>query len=841
MRNTLYCLFFFCFSLHALAQQETVVTGRVREKDRQEPIPFVSIGFKGTTIGTTSDFEGNFTLRTTQPVDSIIVTYVGYTTVRRAINRGQRQNITIDMQEQTNDLLEVVVTPGENPALRIIRGAEAHRDQNDQRNLTAYEYDSYSKMDLSLNNISDQMKNKKIFKPIRDLFDTAYQMKNEEGKYILPVFISETYSRYYYQRDPSKTKEIVKASSSTGIGVTEKSYVTDLLGTSFVQFNFNQNWLRILGKDFISPIASGGNSYYIYTLLDSVDIDGMKCYKIKLNLRREEDLGFLGTIWITDSTFAIKRIHVEISPNANLNFIDRMKIQQEMMPTATGQWLPAKTRMIIEIARIREDASGMVAKLYTSNSNTIVNTPKPASFYDFTIEKADDVYEKDSTFWQSVRPEQFTAIENQMFQRVDSVRNLPVVKTYIDIVRTITEGYYRIGGFDWGPYIFLYGYNAVEGNRFRIGFKTNQFFNQHLVLRAYVAYGTRDEKFKYSLGTDYIFSRRRWTAGGISYKYDYDLLGITDVPGVASNLFATANIINPRARINETIEYRAHFITAPKRDWTFRAVFQNNYFKPLGRFAFAYDPDLDLSTPVMESFTNTLVTVEARYAYKETMVVRGNDRVRLVASRVPVLTLQYGRGLKGVFGGQFNYNRVSLNISQHLGTGFLGNADFSLTGGKIFGSLPYPLLDIPRGNQSAIYSDYNFSLMNLYEFVSDEFVHLFYIQHFEGLFFNRIPVLKKLGWRNFAAVKGAYGHLSDENARKNFVSSYDQLAPPVKPGGERLSAVHVFTDKPYVEACAGIENIFHFMSLSYVQRLTYNSPSPRIRNWGINVGFRFAF
>ncbi len=842
-------LLFFCLAFTAMkAQQETVVKGRVFEKGKPEPLPFVSMYFKGTKTGTTTDFDGNFILRTNQPVDTLVISYVGYKTVKKKIRSGQVQQFNVEMESNSKELQEVVIRPGENPALRIIRKAQENRDKNDQRNLSAYEYDSYNKVDVSLNNISEKMKEKKIFAPIKGLFDTTAQMKNEEGKYILPIFISESFSRYYYQENPSKTKEIVKASSSTGIGVGEKSYVTDLLGTSLLQFNFNQNWMRFLGKDFISPIAFGSNTYYIYTLLDSVDIDGVKCYKIRLNLRREEDLGFLGTMWITDSTFAIKRIHVEISKSANINFIDRLKIQQEMQQTESGQWLPSKTRVIIEIARISEESSGMVCKMYTVNSNIVVNKPKAPGFYDYLIEKEEDVFEKDTSFWQIVRPEKFTTVETQMFRMVDSVKTLPVIKTYVDIIRIVVEGYHRSGGFDFGPYVFLIGYNDVEKLRFRVGFRTNQFFSKNWQFKAYAAYGTGDNRLKGSVGADRIFSKRRWTVAGISYKNDYDLLGITDNTGQlggTSNLFAAINIGNPRARINHTIEYKAHFLIAPKRDWTYRLTFQNTYFKPLGRFSFTYD--MDGSGPpsagnLINSFTNSVALFDIRYAYKEMMVVRGNDRVRMVRSRFPVLTLQYGRGLKGVWGGQYDYQRVSLNITQHLTTGVMGNADININTGKIFGSLPYPLLDIPRGNQSFLYTDFNYSLMNMYEFASDQFVQAMYIQHFEGLFTNRVPLLKKLHLRNFMTVKTAYGKLSDANKRRNFIDEYDALggSMPGRDPGERLSDVHAFKRLPYVEASIGFENILRILSLSYVHRLTYLEMR-HARKWGINLGLKIDF
>jgi hypothetical protein len=409
----------------------------------------------------------------------------------------------------------------------------------------------------------------------------------------------------------------------------------------------------------------------------------------------------------------------------------------------------------------------------------------------------------------------------------------------------VLDGHYRVGKLDWGPYVFLAGYNEVENVRVRLGFKTNAGFSQNCQLRSYVAYGFADEKIKFGLGGDYILSKRKWTTIGAAYKDDYDILGVTDNTGsfvqknATSNIFAALSFAVPHARINRTIDYRANVVTQPFRNWSFQAIVQNTYFSPLGHFYFAYkenpsEPQNTMNT--RNDFTYTAATIEARYAYKEVMVLRGIERVRLVRAKAPVLTFTYSRGIKGPLGGQFDYDKVQLNISQHIATGVLGNANYSFTVGKIFGRLPYPMLDVPRGNQTFLYSENNYSLMNLYEFVADQYYHFSYVQHFEGLLFNRIPVLKKWKLRNYALVKATYGNLSAENK---------ELLPIVTRDGKPISPVMVFSDnEPYVEAGYGIENIFRFFTIGMVHRLTYIGDQynyRHVRKWGINLGIRFSF
>ncbi len=835
-------LFACIFSVDPTFAQETVVKGRVMERGKPESLPFVSIYIKGTQKGTSSDFEGNFTLRTTAVGDSIVFSYVGYKTLIKKITPGITQTIKVEMEPDSKTLGDVIIIAGENPALRIIKKAAEYKSLHNQTSLICFDFDSYTKIDIAMNNISEKTKNNALFKPLKSLFDTANQIRNEEGKYILPIFISETYSHFYQSNKPALSKEVIKASDINGFLAEQGSYVLDVLGSSVLEFNFNTNWVGILGKQFLSPIADGGSTYYIYTLTDSVEIDGYKCYKIKLNLRREEDLGFLGTLWITDSSFALKRVDLELAPSANINFIERLKIQQEMVETEGGKWLPSKTRGILDLAQLTENSSSFIAKMYRSNNNFVVDSIKPPSFYDRMIERDENMLNRDTAYWDSVRTEPFSVTEKQMINMIDSVKNVPVVKTYLDIIQMFAEGYYTRNGskFDIGPNILIVGYDEVEHWRVRVGFKTNNRFSKNWCLRAYTAYGFNDDKFKFGAGVTRVLSHKQWTTLSAFYKNDYEVMGVLDMTNVqlhntpASNLFTSFSFFSPTARLNATVDYRLQLLTSLKRHVTFKLTLQNTYYNPIGSFVFAYKLDpTKPATPdnVKNDFTYTAATFEARFAYKEVMVVRGMDRIKMVTSKAPVVTLLYSRGMKDVLNGDFAYHKVQMNVEQHVVAGVLGTGDFSATVGRVFGTLPYPLLEVPRGSATFIYSDMNYSLMNLYEFAADEYYGFRYVHKFEGLFFNSVPVLRKWKLRNFGVVKTAYGHLSQTNK---------DLFSPIDEQGRRFTPVNEFKDKPYVEAGFGIENLFRLVRVGYFRRFTYLDHA-NVSKWGINIGFEFQF
>jgi hypothetical protein len=821
-----------------LGQTETIITGKIQDQKTKEALPYVSIGFKGGGGGTTSDFEGRFKIVTKHAVDTLIVTYVGYFPYKTKIKRGVSQNLLIELQEQTLEMPEAIIRPGINPALRIIDAARQNKKYVNQDEIVAYQYDSYSKVDISLTNISEEMKNSKVFKPLKSLFDTIHQMRNSEGKHILPVFVSETFSKYYYLKSIGKGKEVIEGSKYSGIGIEANSYLMDLMGGQLHHYNLNQNFIRILNKDFVSPVADAAHLFYIYTLLDSVEIDGIRCYKIQLNLRRQQDLGFEGFLWISDSTFALKQVDLSIGKAANVNFVQRIKVQQEMQPTPSKSWITSKSRIIFDFERLQKNGSGMVAGFYNAYTNIKTEVSFNKEFFDYPIVTLENTTQKDTSYWEEKRTEPLSSIEKEMFNKVDSVNNLPVVKTYVDLIHTAIEGYKRIGKLDWGPYMNVLAFNKVEGTRLRLGFKTNYDFSNKFVFNTYLAYGLLDKEFKYKLGVDYIIDARRWTVASARYRKDNDILGITNSPisyALASGFFQFFNFFSPNIRINRTEEINLSFTQTFSSNWTIKFLFDHQQFQPLGDFKFAYRTAVtnpELSPQLKSTFTNCHVGIEARWAYKEIMISRGHDRFRVERAKLPVVIFSYQRGLKGLAGSNFEYDKFNLIVSHHMHTSWAGNADWYIYAGKIFGALPYPLLDVARGNESFIYSDYNYSLMNNYEFISDIFIHSNYTQHFEGAFFNHIPYLNKLKLRNYANLKAAYGAISSSNLKVNASFTSE---------GQATSPIYTFDHyEPYMEVGYGIENIFKIASIGLVHRLNYHDHQ-NVRRFGVNLGINLMF
>jgi len=814
------------------ASQETVVQGKITDANSGDPLPFVNVYFKGTQIGITTDFDGRYLIKTKTPTDSLVAAYVGYKTRVKFVKRETIQTINFQLVEDVTSLQEIVVKAGENPAFEIVRRALHNRDKNDKRRLSGYEYDTYTKIEIDVDNISDQFREKKVVKKITQVLDSVERIAGEDGKPILPLLITESVSKVYYRDNPSLKKEYILKTKITGVGVTDGTTVTQMIGSSFQEYNFYQNWLNIVSKEFVSPIADVWRLYYDYDLTDSLMVDGHFCYRLDFFPRSVQDLAFSGTMWITKKDYAIKRIDASVGNSANLNFIEKIKIQQELEPTDAGQWMPVKNRILIDVSELAKNSAGMLAKFYTSNKNIVVNKPYEPKFYERPIEAAEDsrLFEQEA-YWDTIRHEPLTQSEQNVHKMIDTLKSIPIIRTYTDIIKTVLDGYYDLGDVKFGPYLGVVAYNNLEGVRLMAGLKTDYSFSKKWVLTGQLAYGFNDQRFKYLASAMRILDRKKWTTMTFRVRKDLTRLGIDDESLSENPIFLTATRWGTFRRGYYFDEYKTSFqreffkgfsqkISA--RYWTFDPAFVFGYLeKPVTSDSVASN-----------TFQSAEMSAEIRYAKDEIFLQNDNDRISLGTNRWPVISFRYTHGFKGVFGSDYNYDKVRFNMTKRLKTGLLGVAYLTLSGEYVFNTLPYPLLSLHLGNQTPIYSSVTYNLMNYGEFVSDRFGAIQYRQYFEGLFFNRIPLVKKLNWRLLGTFSAIQGGMRKSN-QELIASKYPDI------NGEETMPVGVFTNgKPYIELGYGIENIFRFLRVDFIHRVTYLD-NPGARKFGVLVSAQF--
>lgn len=821
LRHTyIYLTLFFIFVSLGLKAQIYTLSGKVFDSETKEPLPFVPVMLKGTTIGATTDFDGNYSIKTSKLSDTLICSYVGFKRMNRAIKRGQSQLVNFPLLAEGFNLGEVVINPGENPAHRIIRNVIANKQYNNKRKLEAYQYESYNKVEFDLSRIPKEMREKKVFKPIQFVFDNVDSINSGE-KPSLPIFITESLSELYYRSNPSLRKEIIKASKVTGI---ENTSISAIMGDMYQNINIYDNSILVFGKDFASPISDNGLFYYKYYLEDSVYIGNTRCYHIRFKSKRPQELCFSGNMWISDSTWAVKRLEMSIPKGANINFINSANIIQEFTKV-DSTWMLSKDRLVIDFA-MNEKQIGVYGRKTTSYKSFTINQPKETKFYEFgdKITVEDDASKKTDAFWDANRHDSLSMREKKIYHMIDTIKTLPIYRTWVDVLTIFISGYKKINNFEIGPYFNLLSYNRIEGPRIRFGGRTSSKFSRWYELNGYLAYGFKDEKFKYGIGfKSFITKTPHRQLVGMNYKSDYEILGQSQNGFSQDNLFASLFRTSPLTNLTRVDNTEAWY----QREWmeglTSKVSLVGRTITPLILNSYQYYKK-NGSVATKENIRNTEARLNIRFAYKEKFLNGDFSRISL-GTKWPVIQLNYAKSLQNAFQGEYDYQKVALNLSDRVRlVSLLGYTDYTLEAGQIFGTLPYPLMELHGGNETYVYDYMAYNMMKYYEFASDKYASIGVFHHFEGLLFNKIPLVKKLKWREVLTCKALWGSVNEKNKKTILFPS-------------TLSALG---NEPYVEVSAGIENIFKLFRVDALWRSTYLRPRA-IDNFGVKVGFQLAF
>lgn len=827
---------FFCWLLlggSVTAQTTYRISGRIIDSTTGQGVPFVSVAIQGTALGTSSDFEGNYQLVTAPPGDSLVVSSLGYLSRTYPLSRQARQTIDISLVPASNLLQEVkVYAKGGDPAYPIIREAVRRRSHFDPSQLSAYQFDSYAKTEAYLNDFSRSTRRPGL---VGKNLAKLPALVGEDGKPVVPVFVSETHSEYYYRSNPARIKERVLKSRAIGVGISDGGLTAQFTGASFQQYNFYDNYVSLLRKDLPSPLGQYWEATYAYRLLDTVSVGGTICYRIDYEPRKIEDLAFNGTIWIDTTRHGLLKIEANIDRRANINFVEAIRLEQywedvEDSDPGNPVRLPVLTQLLLDSDRPLPNAPGVVVRFYLVAQNPKVNEPQEPGFYDPTLELTENYRQSTPDYWKQVRPQQLTPDELRIFDVVDSVRNTPVMKTMGKVINLLNGGYLPFGtsGLELGPLIYSYANNTLEGNRFRLGLHTNEYFSRRWILKGYAAYGTLDRQFKYGGGVEFVAGKKPWTVVGLEHSYDLEQLGFSSQL-IGSNFlwgaFSRFGVLN-RPYIQQLT--RTYVRRELGNGFTQTVGLDTRTFDP--KFAFAYQVPDHPDAPSRSSYRTSEVILETRFAPGEIMVQDDNDRYGIPGSNQPILVFRYELGTK-TLNGDFNYHRFQLGLEHSFRLGLLGRTSYRLNLGYTPSTLPYSLLFIPKGNPSIFYSTSGYNLMSRFEFATDRFAGLLFEHNFQGLILNRIPIIRRLKWRMIVSGKVLMGGVSSANAR--LTPATDQLGQPVL-GFQSLS------NAPYAELGYGIDNIFKVLRIDAIHRLTYRD-SPDAIHFGVKISSGLSF
>lgn len=802
--------FLLIFSINSQVHaQDIFIKGRVTDANTNEAIPFANIKLKGNFSGISTDFDGYYTIKTNVNVDSINASSLGYRSKTKYIKNKSNQTIDFQLSANTVGIKEVVVFAGENPAIAIIKKAQNLREQHNKNNLKNYEFKSYTKIQVDVDNVSQKLRKRKLLRPITSLFDSLEMSAGEDGDLHMPVFYSENLSEVFFEKNPTRRKkEVVTAAKINAVGIRSGMATSQFTGGTFEEYNFNQNKIGLFGKDFLSPIGDNATVFYQYYLVDSVFISGTKCYLIKVKPKNKQDLLFTGNIWLTAKDYALKQVNLEVPKSVNINFIERIQLQQELTIMPSGACIPNKTRLVFDFADLSKNFVGLIARIYNSSYDIKEGLSHDTTFFDRPVVLNEDALVKPDSFWMANRPEQLNTTDHYVDNMIDSIQEIPIVKFGVSAFYTTFTGHYTVGKIDYGNVLNVLSYNNIEGYKYRIGARTNFDFSDRLIFRTYLAYGQKDQRFKYNFQAEYLLSRKRWTKLGINRRVDIDQVGndykfddTQTFTNEQSFLYNATSQINRFALLTLKKENRIWLTSEYKNGLTGRITLQNiafhNYLNNV--------TDTNFNV-LQKDFTSSEIILEGRYAHNEIKIIDDNKRYTITQSRYPILIVGLKLGLKNILHSDYNYTSLFFNISHKLRLGIYGTTRYNIRGGKIFTPVPYSLLDVPRGNQTPFFAAGTFNLMNYFEFINDEYLTLDISHNFGGIIFNRFPLIKHLKLREIVAFRAVTGSLSKTNQIPIIVNTFGTLGK-----------------KPYMEASFGFTNLFRVVRLDFIYRLSYTN------------------
>ena len=837
------------------AQSFTSASGIVKDSITGEPLPFVSVYFDGSTIGAMTDDNGTFTLQNNQGYTKLAAASLGYDTKFIDLKPGKKNdNLELLLKPTAFEISEVVVKPKrekytrkDNPAVELIKKVIAHKNDNRIEAKPEYQTEVYEKLSLSLDNFNPNLdKNKflKKFKFIKNYLDTS----EFNGKPILTVSVRENLSDFYYRKSPKAEKTIVRAKRMQGIDKTldDGGGITSNLEEIFKSINIFDNNIPILLNRFVSPLSSTlATTYYHYYIMDTLDVGGDKCVDLAFVPANSESYGFTGRLYITlDGNYAVKKVLLNTPANINLNWVDKLRIEQEFKQMPDSTWVLDQENTFVNFYVVKG-----TQRLYAHQLRNYDN-------YNFNVQNADSVFgllgalhvlpeatAQPDTFWTHNRPIPLKEKEDALKDLLGQLRKVPAFNAIIKTAEILITGYIptandkKVTKFDFGPMNTTFSANHLEGFRMRVGGMTTANLNPYWFASGYLAYGTNDRKIKYNLKLTHSFTKKEYHEGenpvnNLSFIQEYDVY----TPG-QDFLFTSKDNIFVAWKVGEPVtkmQYIRKSVLQYEKEWlnglTWKSWIMNQNNEAAGTLQYI-KRDESGNLYHIKDFTTSEIGTQLRFAPGERAYNgrSGKESVFNLSKDAPVFKLSHQLGIKGVLGGDYNYNHTEISAEKRIWLSSFGHIDAQVKAGKVWDKVPFPLLILPNTNQSITIQPEAFHMMNALEFVTDQYVSFNATYYLKGWILNRIPGIKWLRLREVLSFNMIYGGLTDKNN------------PTLTPGLFLLpDGTQPLGSTPYMECSVGLENIFKILRIDYYRRLTYLD-HPDIKKGGIRIALRFTF
>ena len=761
--RSLFVFLLFLLVSHGLHAQKVILKGKITDP-KGLPVPFASVYEMNTTTGTSANSEGEYQLKLNPGKHTIIFKAIGFSQESRELDLQSEQFISVILTGAIYELKDVVVRAfSEDPAYEVIRNAIRERNYylNETEEYTAEVYIKGMQKLLGA-------PKKFLGRNIDDLGKQIGLDSNRKGI----LYLSESESKLSYMQ-PGKYREVMISSKVSG-----SNRAFSFNRASDMGINFYQNLLEMEGlsaRPFVSPIADNALFYYRYRLLGTSIENGQMINKIELIPKRSADPVFRGVIYILEDSWRIHSADLYLTREANIQFVDTLNIRQEFIPVNAKTWMPSSVRFDFSGGFLGFKFGGYYIALY--NNYDLNPGLNPKDFKE-VLNISREVNKKDTAYWKQARPIPLTAEEQIDYVKKESLATKRESKVYLDSLDKannklkplnflIGTGYnprnrFKKEYYQFGSIINSLFYNTVEG--FGVNYRASyskqidSLTNKFLRYTGKVRYGLSSEKFYASFSASIPLE-----SGRFMFNTGSDVLDLSDRESInqlgnsINSLYYERNLLKLYESRFLNLSYLKPFgsvQTSLSAEYSNRRALRNTSdytIRDLARREFTSNnplvPGSDL--PMFPENQAFKIKFRASYAFSNDYATYPSGKFYR-PSKYPLLGLNYEKGLKGLFGSDVDYSRISFDLTKtDIKLGLLGHSAFWLGAGKFLNAknLYYTEYKHFVGTQTLGYTPRvnSFLYLDYYNFsTADQYLEGHFEHNFSGFLFNKLPLLRKL-------------------------------------------------------------------------------------------------
>lgn len=842
MHNKLFRIYILLLFLWLSAGARAQITGVVTDALTGDTIAYPSASYKGHHMAVSGDAQGRFSIEHHEGW-VLTISAVGYQSKEFTMKANSPLTMAVKLKPDTRTLKEVVVrtkrnrySRKDNPAVELMKRVIAAKKKTDLSNHDFYQYNKYQKITLAVNDIQKADIDSGFFAKKQWLTD---QMETSpyNHKLILPISVDETVTQHIYRKNPKSEKDIVLGQQSTGLNQLFETgdILNNVLKDVFTDVDLYDNQVRLLQFPFTSPIGKDAIAFYRYYIEDTVYVDHDLCYHLQFLPNNQQDFGFRGELYIlADSTLHLKRAELSIPKRSDVNFVENLSITQEYTQLPNGEWALSVDDMVVELKVTNFMSKALVVRTTRLSDYAFDELPKQLFKGKAATRREANAMMRDDSFWNQYRTVELTKSESEMDAFIRRVQQLKGFKYIIFGAKAFIENFVETGGLnhpskvDIGPVNTMFTSNFIDGFRTRISAQTTANLNKHWFFAGYYAHGWRSHKNYYNAEVTYSFNKkdylpREFPKRTLTFSATYDIMSPSDkfMGTDKDNVFTAFKW----SKVDKMMFYNRQKITFEwESEWGLRTI--------VGLKTEANEAAGALYFPV-----GTLRTTEWSLNFQLApgrTYVNTKQRRYPINMDAPVFSLGHTMGVK-FLGGDYRYNFTEASIYKRFWMNSWGKIDARVKAGAQWNKVPYPLLIMPAANLSYIMQDETFNMINNMEFLNDRYASLDVAWDLNGKILNRIPLLKKLKWREYIGVKTLWGKLTDRNNPTLLANAGDPMLWAFPMGSYVMDA-----KRPYVELIAGVHNIFKILHVEFVHRCNYTHLPTAKRN-GVRFMMRVTF